>query len=73
MALAPRTRVNGIAPGPMLPPPGEPFGPWEARKRPDVPLGRVGGPDDVAAAAVYLVRSRFVTGEILHVTGGEHL
>ena len=39
----------------------------------DLVVARVGSADDIAAAAVYLVRSRFVTGEVLHVTGGEHL
>ncbi len=73
LQLAPRVRVNAIAPGAMLPPPGEAVGPWRSRKLADIPLARTGGPEDIAAAAVYLVRSEFVTGEILHVTGGEHL
>ncbi|HEX6986347.1 MAG TPA: SDR family oxidoreductase [Planctomycetaceae bacterium] len=73
LQLAPRVRVNAIAPGAMLPPPGEPAEPWRTRKLPDIPLGRTGSPEDIAAAAVYLVRSEFVTGEVLHVTGGEHL
>jgi pteridine reductase len=73
LQLAPRIRVNAIAPGAMLPPPREREEPWRRRKLPDIPLGRTGTPDDIAAAAVYLVSSDFVTGEVLHVTGGEHL
>ena len=73
LQLAPRVQVNAIAPGAMLPPPGEPIEPWRSRKLPDIPLFRTGSPDDIAAAAVYLLRSEFVTGEVLHVTGGEHL
>jgi pteridine reductase len=73
LQLAPRIRVNAIAPGAMLPPPGEPEEPWRMSKLPEIPLARTGSPDDIAAAAVYLARSEFVTGEILHVTGGEHL
>jgi pteridine reductase len=71
--LAPRLRVNGIAPGPILPPPGRDREPWATDKAAEVPLARVGSPSDVADAALYLLRSEFVTGEILHVTGGEQL
>ena len=66
-------QVNAIAPGAILPPPGGDEDSWRTEKLPDIPLARVGSADDIAAAAVYLVRSRFVTGEVLHVTGGEHL
>ncbi len=35
------------------------------------PLGRIGETDDVVEAIVYLEQARFVTGEILHVDGGQ--
>lgn len=35
------------------------------------PLGRMGAIDDVVAAVVYLEAATFVTGEILHVDGGQ--
>ncbi|MGC1274444.1 MAG: SDR family oxidoreductase [Planctomycetaceae bacterium] len=73
LQLAPRVQVNAIAPGAILPPPGESAEPWQANKLPQIPLARTGSPDDIAAAVMYLVRSPFVTGEVLHVTGGEHL
>lgn len=73
LQLAPWVQVNAIAPGAILPPPGGDEASWRAGKLPDIPLRRTGSPDDIAAAAVYLIRSEFVTGEILHVTGGEHL
>ncbi len=74
LSLAPMIQVNAIAPGAILPPPdsGDPDR-WAASKRPMVPLERVGSVKDIAEAALYLVRSEFITGEVLHVTGGEHL
>lgn len=35
-----------------------------------IPLGRMGTPEDVAEAAVYLARANYVTGEVLRVDGG---
>ena len=37
-----------------------------------IPMGRFGGGDDVAAAAVYLAGAEagYVTGQTLHVNGG---
>ena len=70
--LAPRVRVNAIAPGAILPPP--------AGSREDfdqlaevIPLARTGTPDHVVQAVLYLLRNDFVTGEVLHVTGGQQL
>ena len=39
----------------------------------EIPLRRTGSPDDVASAVLYLLRSDFVTGDVLCVTGGQHL
>lgn len=71
LELAPRVRVNGIAPGAILPPPGEDDFP--KGKTDEIPLRHTGGPDDLVRAMRYLLESEFVTGEIMHVTGGEHL
>jgi pteridine reductase len=73
LQLAPRVQVNAIAPGAILPPPGEDFERWRSMKQPQIPLARTGSPEDIAAAVRYLMASSFVTGEVLHVTGGEHL
>ena len=77
--LAPRgIRVNGVAPGPV---PTEVFMEFfgaseedipEMGKKLGVPLGRVGTPDDVANAVVYLASeaASWVTGQTLLVNGG---
>ncbi|MCP4674950.1 MAG: SDR family oxidoreductase [Deltaproteobacteria bacterium] len=62
-------RVNAICPGTVLP--HEDYGPSRvARIVRDIPMGRIGRPEDVADAVVYLVGARFVTGQILCVDGG---
>ena len=38
-----------------------------------VPLRRAGSPDDVTRTILFLLRSDFITGEVVHVTGGEEL
>jgi pteridine reductase len=71
-ALAPNIHVNAIAPGLILPPPG--YGPeYMARYAPTIPAKRTGTPADIVRALLYLLDADFVTGELLYVTGGEHL
>ncbi|MCC7137961.1 MAG: SDR family oxidoreductase [Planctomycetes bacterium] len=67
-ALAPRVRVNAVAPGPVLAP-DEP-GPWRRRAAAATLLARWGRPADVADAVVYLATAPFVTGVVLPVDGG---
>ena len=71
-AMAPHVQVNAIAPGAVLPPPGEGDSYLEAVTQ-QVPLKRHGTPEDVADAMLYLLRSDFVSGEVLYVTGGQEL
>jgi pteridine reductase len=70
--LAPRVRVNAIAPGAVLLPVD-----WddEARKRivQSTPLGRLGTPDDVVRAVLFLIENDYVTGTTLVVDGGRLL
>jgi pteridine reductase len=71
-ALAPEVRVNAIAPGTVLPP--DDFPDEQVRQLAQrTPLQRIGSPDDVAAAVLYLVRADFVTGETLVLDGGRSL
>ncbi len=70
--LAPQIRVNAIAPGALLPPSQGDVQQWD-RLRERIPLRRCGHPDDLADAVLYLASTRFVTGEVLCLTGGEEL
>lgn len=71
-ALAPAVHVNAIAPGVvLLPDDGGPDDQARAARR--VPLQRLGAPEDIARAVVYLIESDFVTGEVLTVDGGQRL
>jgi 3-oxoacyl-[acyl-carrier protein] reductase len=71
-----KVRVNSINPG-MVETEGvraAGIDKSELRKQVEAgtPLGRIGQPDDVAPAAVYLASpdSKWVTGETLYVSGG---
>jgi len=67
-ALAPEVRVCGVAPGPVAVEPGQ-----EERRAAETLLGRIGSPEEVAEAVLYLVRAGFVTGTSLVVDGGRLL
>jgi pteridine reductase len=64
-ALGPEVRVCGIAPGTVAAQAGE-----EERRAAETLLGRIGTPDDVADAVVYLLGARFVTGSTIFIDGG---
>jgi len=72
VALAPQIRVNAVALGVILPPPGEDAA-FAQRLADDLPMRRPGGTDPVAEAALMLISNDFVTGEIVRVDGGQHL
>ena len=71
--LAPRVTVNAVAPGAMLPPPGETTEAFAERVARVVPLRRAGGAQPVVDAVLYLLREDFATGVVLPVDGGEYL
>jgi NAD(P)-dependent dehydrogenase (short-subunit alcohol dehydrogenase family) len=71
-ALAPKIRVNGVAPGPTLPSPRQSKEQFAAQAA-SVPLKRGPSPEDIAAAVVYLASARSVTGSTIAVDGGQHL
>lgn len=70
--LAPNTRVAGIAPGPVLPPPfsnGDGFADYCET----MPLKRGSSPEEIAHVLKFLVESGSMTGQILASDGGQHL
>jgi len=71
-ALAPRVRVNAVAPGAVLLPED-----WDGAAAGHLaagtPLGRLGSPTDVVNAVVFLLEQDFVTGETLVVDGGRRI
>jgi NAD(P)-dependent dehydrogenase (short-subunit alcohol dehydrogenase family) len=71
-ALAPRIRVNAVAPGPTLPSPRQDAQAF-ARQAALVPLGRGPDPDEIASAVLYLAGARNVTGVTIAVDGGQHI
>ena len=70
--LAPRIRVNGVAPGLVLPTQDYDDGQWQ-RLTALMPLERLAAPADIAAAVVYLARAQAVTGQTLFVDAGANL
>jgi NAD(P)-dependent dehydrogenase (short-subunit alcohol dehydrogenase family) len=71
-ALAPRVRINAVAPGPTLASARQEASDF-ARQAAAVPLGHGPTPDEVAAAVVFLASARSITGATLVVDGGQHL
>lgn len=67
--LAPRVRVNAVAPGAISWPED-----WSAEARAAflarVPLERLGTPEAVAEAVLFLARADYITGQVLAVDGG---
>lgn len=72
LEFAPKIRVNAVAPGLILPPPGK-----DERYLQELahtnPLNRYGHAQDVVDAVLYLINATFVTGQTLFVDGGRHL
>ena len=74
LELAPRVRVNGVAPGAIAWPEDGQF-PDAERSRiiATTPLARTGSPDDVARAVLFLAGAPYVTGQIVAVDGGRSI
>jgi NAD(P)-dependent dehydrogenase (short-subunit alcohol dehydrogenase family) len=71
-ALAPRIRVNAVAPGPTLRNTRQSDAHFK-RQQASTILGHGASPEDVAAATRYLLEAPAVTGQMITVDGGQHL
>tara|TARA_R110002072_G_scaffold13413_9_gene56095 strand:- start:579 stop:1322 length:744 start_codon:yes stop_codon:yes gene_type:complete len=72
MALAPRVRVNGIAPGLTLPSGTQSEAEFEhAHQRNPMQGGST--PDDIVRAVRFIIATPSMTGETMTIDGGEHL
>lgn len=71
-SLAPKIRVNAIAPGLILPSDDTNAEDWQ-RLVQRLPAGHSGSPQDVAQAVLFLIENQYITGETLTVDGGYHL
>lgn len=70
--LGPNIKVNGIAPGFILPPiTGDDFS--AEKKILKLPLQKQGNVSDITQAIDFLLQSEFITGQIIYTDGGEHL
>jgi len=71
-ALAPRIRVNGIGPGPVLASIHQTAAQFAAEAQ-STPLGHGASPEEIGQALRYLIDARSVTGQMIAVDGGQHL
>ena len=69
---APSLRVNGVAPGIILPPAGHGVE-WLQKYKYTNPLESYGSVEDISDAVLFLLASDFITGEVICVDGGRHL
>lgn len=73
LELAPKIRVNGVAPGTVLAPEGYPDQLLETL-RARIPQQRFGSPEDVVETVRFLLTGpRFITGQIVAVDGGRSI
>lgn len=70
--LAPAIRVNGIAPGLILPPEEESDG-YLQRLAKHIPLRRKGALKNIEDTVEFLLKNDFLTGQVIFNDGGEHL
>ena len=72
LEFAPQVRVNGVAPGLILPPPGEDEA-YLDRLAHTNPMQARGQAGDIVRTIAFLLDSPFVTGQVIYVDGGRHL
>jgi pteridine reductase len=72
--MAPEVRVNGVSPGAILWPEEDLGADTRQTILRQIPLGRVGDPEDIAGCVLYLVRdAAYVTGQVIAIDGGRSI
>lgn len=71
-SLGPNIRVNGIAPGLILPPEGE-GDEYLTQFAQKIPAKKQGSIDNITDSLEFLVKNDYITGQIIFNDGGEHL
>lgn len=71
--LAPKVRVNGVAPGAIIWPEQNSTVEEQAAFLEGTPMQRIGTPEDIAHTAVFLAEAAFITGQVIAVDGGKSL
>ena len=72
LALAPRIRVNGIGPGPILPSARQSQADFD-RQCAATPLQRGSSPEEICAAVRFILAAPAMTGQMIALDGGSHL
>ncbi len=73
LEFAPRIRVNGVAPGAILPPPEIDDPDYLTQHGGNAPLTHRCTPEDIASAVLFFFTQPALTGQILFVDAGQHL
>jgi len=72
LEYAPDIRVNAVAPGPVLPPPGS-SAESVRELAGNIPIEELPTAGNIAEAALFLLQAEFITGQVVYVDGGQHL
>jgi pteridine reductase len=76
--MAPEVRINGIAPGAILWPEANNNNANFIKERQQVildkiPLQKIGNPDNITQAVLFLINNDYITGEVITIDGGRLL
>ncbi|MBT4290502.1 MAG: SDR family oxidoreductase [Deltaproteobacteria bacterium] len=70
--FGPQMRINAIAPGAILPPPGKDESYLKERDKETV-LKKIGSKENIIQAVDFLIKNTFITGQCIYIDGGTHL
>ena len=71
--MAPEVRVNGIAPGAILWPQANTSEERQQAVLNKIPLQKIGNPDNITQAVLFLINNDYITGEVITIDGGRLL